>query len=162
MMDYDHFKSYPLPDESLRANVELYQCGASDEVSTSCISDVAYVFLQEYITDNNIDLSGIKNAYIIRFCLINDTQTLEDFPHGHVKPFPSLYPLHKNRFCKHRELWNSGKVLHRSLTLALNKKESGHATGPPGVSYAREPMSSLYWNHLCYQVGGSVKRTHDN
>jgi hypothetical protein len=37
MMDYGHFKRPPLSDESLRANVELYQGGASDEVSTSCI-----------------------------------------------------------------------------------------------------------------------------
>jgi hypothetical protein len=140
----------------------MYQGGASDDVSTSCTSDVTYVFSQEYITDNNVDLSGIKNAYIIRFRLTNDNQTLDDLPHGHFKPFPSMYPLHKNRFCLHRELWNSGKVLRRSLTSALNRKESGHAAGPIGVSYAREPMSSLYWKHLCDQVGGSVKRTHDN
>jgi hypothetical protein len=76
MMDYGHFKWSPLSDESLCANVELYQGGASDEVSTSCISDVAYVFLQEYITDNNVDLSGIQNAYIIRFRLTNDNQTI--------------------------------------------------------------------------------------
>jgi hypothetical protein len=162
MMDYGHFKRPPLSDESLRANVELYQGGASDEVSTSCISDVAYVFSQEYITDNNVDLSGIQNAYIIIFRLTNDNQTLGDIPHGHFKPFPSMYALHKNRFWLHRELWNSGKVLHRSLTSALNRKEPGHATGPLGVSYAREPMSSLYWKHLCDQVGGSVMRTHDN
>jgi hypothetical protein len=143
MMDYGHFKRSPLSDESLRANVELYQGGAINKVSTSCISDVAYVFSQEYITDNNVDLSGIKTAYIIRFFLTNDNQTLDDLPHGHFKPFPSMYPLHKNRFCLHRELWNSGKVLRRSLTLALHRKESGHAAGPCGVSCAREPMSSL-------------------
>jgi hypothetical protein len=162
MMDYGHFKRSPLSDESLRANVELYQGEASDEVSTSCISDVAYVFSQEYITDNNVDLSCIQNAYIIRFRLTNDNQTLDDLPHGHFKHFPSMYSLHKNRFCLHRELWNSGKVLRRSLTSALNRKEPGHAAGPLGVSYAREPMSSLYWKHLCNQVGGSVTRTHDN
>jgi ribosomal protein L24 len=72
MIDYGHFKQSPLFDESLRANVELYQGGANDEVSSSRISDVAYVFSQEYITDNNVDLSGIKNAYIIRFRVTND------------------------------------------------------------------------------------------
>jgi hypothetical protein len=46
MMDYVHFKRPPLSDESLRANVELYQGGTSDEVATSCISDLAYVFSQ--------------------------------------------------------------------------------------------------------------------
>jgi hypothetical protein len=137
MMDYGHFKRSPLSDESLSANVDLYQGGASDEVSTSCISDVAYVFSQEYITDKNVDLSDIKNAYIVRFRLTNDNQTLDNLPHGHFKPFPSMYRLHKNRFCLHRELWNSGKLLHRSLTLALNKKESGHAAGPLCLSYAR-------------------------
>jgi hypothetical protein len=155
MIDYGHFKRSPLSDRSLRVNMELYQGEASDEVSTSCISDVAYVFSQEYITDNNVDLSGIKNAYIIRFHLTNDNQTLEYLPHGHFKPFPSMYPLH-------RELWNSGKVLRRSLTSALKRKEYGHAAGPLGVSYAREKISSLYWKHICDQVGGSVKRTHDN
>jgi hypothetical protein len=73
-----------------------------------------------------------------------------------------MYPLHKNRFCLHRELWNSGKVQRISLTSALNKKESGHATCPRGVSYVREPMSSLYWKHLCDQSCGSVNKTHDN
>jgi hypothetical protein len=73
-----------------------------------------------------------------------------------------MYPLHKNRLCLHHELWNSGKVLRRSLTSALNRKESGHAAAPLGVSYAREPMSSLYSKHLCDQVGGSVTRTHGN
>jgi hypothetical protein len=121
MMDYGHFKRSPLSDESIRANVELYQGGASDEVSTSCISDMAYVFSQEYITDNNVDLSGIKNAYIIRFRLTNDNQTLDNLPHGHFKPFPSMYPLHRNQFCLHRELSNSSKVLRRSLTSALNR-----------------------------------------
>jgi hypothetical protein len=65
------FLEAPLSDENLRANVELYRGEASDEVSTSCISDVEYLFSQEYITDNNIDLSGIKNAYIISFHLTN-------------------------------------------------------------------------------------------
>jgi hypothetical protein len=162
IMDYGHFKRSPLSDEILRAHVELYQGGASDELSTSCISEEEYVFSQEYITDNNVDLSGIQNAYIVRFRLTNDNQTLDDLPHGHFKPFPSMYPLHKNRFCLHRKLWNSGKVLRRSLTSALNRKESGHAASLLGVSYAREPISSLYWKHLCDQVGGSVKRTHDN
>jgi hypothetical protein len=162
VMEYGNFKRSPLSDESLCANVELYQGGASDKVSTSCISDVAYVFSQEYITDNNVDLSGIKNTYIIRFCLTNDNQTLDDLPRGHFKPFPSMYPLHKSRFCLHCELWKSGKVLRRSLISALNRKKSGHAAGPLGLSYAREPMSSLYWRHLFDQEGGSVKRTHDN
>jgi hypothetical protein len=71
MMDYGHFKRYPLSDESIHANVELYQGGASDKVSTSRISDVAYLFSQEYITENNVDLSGINNAYIIRFILVH-------------------------------------------------------------------------------------------
>jgi hypothetical protein len=89
MMDYGHFKRPPLFDESLRANVELYQGGASYEVSTSRISDVAYVFSQEYITEKNVDLRGIKNAYIIRFRVTNDNEELEDLPLGHFKPFPS-------------------------------------------------------------------------
>jgi hypothetical protein len=96
MMEYGHFKRSFLSDKIICANVELYRGGASNEVSTSCISDVAYVFSQEYITDNNVDLSGIKNAYIIRCCLTNDKQTLEDLPHGNLKPFPLMYPLHNN------------------------------------------------------------------
>jgi hypothetical protein len=72
VIDYGHFKRSHLSEKSLCANVELYQGGASDEVSTSCISDVAYVFSQEYITDKNVDLSGIKNAYIIIFRFTND------------------------------------------------------------------------------------------
>jgi hypothetical protein len=162
MMDYGHFKRPLLSDEGLRANVELYRGGASNKVSTSCISDVAYVFSQEYITDNNVDLSGINNAYIIRFRLTNDNQTLDNLPNGHFKPFPSMYSLHKNRFFLYRKLWKSGKVLRRSLTSALNRKKYGHAAGPIGTSYTREPLSSLYWKHLCDREGCSVKRIPDN
>jgi hypothetical protein len=66
MMDYGRFKRSPLSDESLCADVELYQGGATEEVSTGRISDVAYVvFSEEYIRENNVDISGIKNACIM-------------------------------------------------------------------------------------------------
>jgi hypothetical protein len=50
MVDYGHFKRSPLSDKIICANVELYQGRESDEVCTSRISDVAYVFSEEYIT----------------------------------------------------------------------------------------------------------------
>jgi hypothetical protein len=55
-----------------------------------------YVFSEEYtITENNVDLSGINNAYIIRFLVANDNAELKDLPLGHFKPFPSSsYPLY--------------------------------------------------------------------
>jgi hypothetical protein len=59
LVDCALLKKYPTLEDSLRANLEVYQSGEVRTIKTSLVRDVAFVFTLGYIKEHHEDLLGI-------------------------------------------------------------------------------------------------------
>jgi hypothetical protein len=102
LVDYTLFQRSPFTIENIHVNEEVYQSRATDEVAPSRITAKVYVFTQEYIEENSLDLCGITNVYTIHHQQdSNNGNTLDEIPKGKFKSFPFSYAEHYNIFCLH-------------------------------------------------------------
>ena len=51
---------------------EVYESSNKEWIAPTLISDIAYIYLCDLVTNNDISIVGINNAYIIRFKFDND------------------------------------------------------------------------------------------